>query len=187
LLVGLVSASCSGPQRAPAPADDRAASLAHFAAVASVLEHARCMNCHPQGDTPRWGEAGAFRDHPFYVTRGPDDHGAVGLSCSTCHGPDNYDRVGVPGNPRWALAPRKMGWVGLSRGELCRRILDPEANGHRSLRALVTHMLEDKLVRWAWEPGVRPDGTPRERPPLTQPEFAAAVNAWADTGAHCPD
>jgi hypothetical protein len=34
---------------------------------------------------------------------------------------------GVPGNPKWALAPAEMAWRGKSLGEICRQIQDPGA------------------------------------------------------------
>lgn len=180
----VLALACSGSQKPAAPAED---SVAHFRRAAVVLEHARCQNCHPSGDSPRWGEEGGFTDHAFFVDRGPADHGPHGLPCSTCHGAANVDAAGVPGAPDWALAPRAMGWVGLGQGELCRSILDRSRNGNRDLAALVHHMTEDALVAWAWQPGLRPDGTPRQPPPLARDEFNAAIRDWARTGARCPD
>ena len=161
--------------------------MAYFTEVARVLEHPRCMNCHPQGDRPRQGETGQFKWHEFNVVRGPDDHGPPGLPCKTCHGPDNFDPGGVPGHEKWGLAPASMGWIGLSSGEICRAILDPDRNGGKSLPELVHHLAEDPLVGWAWNPGLRPDGTPRELPPMSWQQFGAAAKNWARTGAHCPE
>jgi hypothetical protein len=42
------------------------------------------------------------------------------------------------------------------------------------------------LVRWAWNPGRRPDGTMRTLPPLTHDEFVAATRRWVDAGMPCP-
>lgn len=185
-ILGLAVAACSGAQSSRSDGD-RQRSVAAFERAAAVIEHPRCMNCHPRDDRPRWGEPGEIRVHGFQVRRGPGDHGAPGLPCSTCHGDDNFDPGGVPGHPHWGLAPLEMGWIGLGRGELCRALLDRERNGDRSLAEVVDHMVNDGLVAWAWQPGVRPDGTPRQPPPLAKPEFDRAIHAWAEAGAHCPD
>src|SRR5262249_30952891 len=94
--------------------------LAAFARVASVLESPRCMNCHPRGDRPSQGDDRHV--HLMNVQRGSADRGLPAMACSTCHQAHNHDRAGVPGAPHWRLAPKSMGWTGLSRGELCRTL-----------------------------------------------------------------
>jgi hypothetical protein len=44
------------------------------------------------------------------------------MRCQTCHQTVNTADGRVPGAPDWHLAPRAMGWEGLSAGELCRSI-----------------------------------------------------------------
>ena len=56
-----------------------------------------------------------------------------GLTCSTCHQEANQEESGVPGAVHWHLAPLRMGWEGLSDGELCRALLDPFKNGGRTV------------------------------------------------------
>ena len=119
--------------------------------------------------------------HMPLVVRGVDNFGAVGMRCTTCHGPANFDAAGIPGNPQWHLAPIEMAWVGKSLGEICRQIKDPQRNGGKSMEELVHHMAEDSLVGWGWEPGVG-----REPAPGTQKEFGELIKAWSDTGAVCP-
>jgi hypothetical protein len=75
-----------------------------------------------------------------------------------------------------------MGWTGLSRGELCRTLLDRSKNGRRSPAALLTHMTEDELVLWAWNPG--PARTP---PPLSLNDFKAALEMWIAGSTPCPN
>ena len=75
-----------------------------------------------------------------------------------------------------------MGWVGLSRAELCRTLLDVKKNGGRSVADLIAHITGDQLVRWAWEPG--PNRSP---PPLTTGELENALDAWARGSAPCPN
>ena len=98
-------------------ADDKQRSLALFQEVGKVITHARCMNCHPAGDRPSQGDD--RHPHMPLVVRGADDFGAIGMRCTTCHGPANFDPGGVPGNPVWHLAPIEMAWVGKSLGQIC--------------------------------------------------------------------
>lgn len=160
-------------------ADERQRSLALFQEVGKVLTHARCLNCHPAGDRPMQGDN--RRPHMPLVVRGVDNFGAIGMRCTTCHGPANFDPGGVPGHPAWHLAPIEMAWVGKSLGEICEQIKDPNRNGGKSMQELVHHMAEDSLVGWGWHPGAG-----REPVPGTQQEFGALFKAWVDTGAVCP-
>ncbi len=153
--------------------------VAAFRESAKVLQHPRCLNCHPSGDRPTQGAD--LHVHTMNVQRGEADHGAAGLPCASCHGDANYAPSGVPGAPKWALAPRSMGWQGLNERELCEALKDPAKNHGMSLEALVKHSAEDPLVAWGWSPG---DG--REPAPGTQKEFGAHVAAWVEAGAPCP-
>ena len=154
-------------------------SLALFAEAGLVIQHPRCINCHPSGDSPLQGEAGELHEPP--VRRGQGGLGVVGMRCRTCHGPDNFDAGRVPGDSKWVLAPRKMGWEGLSLGEICEQIKDPARNGRRTLREVVEHMREDHLVGWAWAPGAG-----REPAPGSQEVFGELIAQWVKTGAVCP-
>ena len=158
--------------------DPQARSVALFQEAGRVIEHPRCMNCHPRGDRPTQTEA--MRPHMPWVSRGPDDGGEPSLRCSTCHQDRNFDASGVPGNPKWRLAPSEMAWQGKSLGEICRQLLDP-ARAHMTREQLLHHMAEDELVGWAWHPGGK-----RTPPPGTQAEFGAIIEAWLETGAGCP-
>ena len=160
-------------------ADDQQRSLALFEEAGKVITHARCVNCHPAGDRPAQGDD--RRPHMPLVVRGVDNFGAVGMRCTTCHGPANFDAGGIPGHPEWHVAPIEMAWVGKSLGEICRQIKDPQRNGGKSMEELVHHMAEDSLVGWGWNPGVG-----REPAPGTQKEFGELIKAWSDTGAVCP-
>ncbi len=160
--------------------DDRVErSQALFAEMGKVLKHPRCANCHPSDDRPRQGMHQAVHEPP--VWRGPNNHGAPGMQCDTCHQEANQDHTRIPGAPHWQLAPIEMAWLGRSLGQICTQIKDPERNGERGLEDLYTHMSEDALVGWAWEPGGA-----REPAPGTQVEFAALIRAWINSGAHCP-
>ncbi|MFA6139965.1 MAG: Isoquinoline 1-oxidoreductase subunit [Hyphomicrobium sp.] len=181
-----VSAAQPGPattlksvQAFSAISDDKQRSLALFDEVGKVITHARCVNCHPAGDRPAQGDD--RRPHMPLVVRGVDNFGAVGMRCTTCHGPANFDPAGIPGHPEWHLAPLEMAWVGKSLGEICQQIKDPARNGGKSMEELIHHMAEDSLVGWGWHPGVG-----REPAPGTQKEFGELIKAWVDTGAVCP-
>jgi hypothetical protein len=167
-------------------ADEAARSVAIFEETGKVLQHPRCVNCHPVGDSPLQGMD--MQPHQPPVVRGDANFGAPAMMCTACHGPANVPVVGqaeglesIPGDPTWHLAPVEMAWEGKSLAEICVQIKDPERNGGKSLAELVEHMAEDHLVGWGWNPG---DG--REPVPGTQEQFGALYRAWAETGAHCP-
>lgn len=155
-------------------------SAAIFLEVGKVLQHPRCVNCHPAGDHPLQGESGAIHEPP--ARRGIAGAGVPGMRCKTCHLDANFDPGRVPGAPHWVLAPRRMAWEGLSLAEICDQIKDPERNGRRTLDEIVEHMSEDALVGWAWSPGAA-----REPVPGTRKAFAELVAAWAESGAECPE
>ncbi|MGC4071401.1 MAG: hypothetical protein QM760_02560 [Nibricoccus sp.] len=158
---------------------DPARSIEAFRQVATVLRHPRCLNCHPAGDFPRQGDD--RHRHTMRVVRGPDDHGAPAMKCSSCHQAVNQQN-GVPGAPHWGLAPKSMAWEGLDDHELAEMLKDPARNGKRSLEQLFEHNAHDELVGWAWNPGAG-----RETPPLSREEFVRALRAWIDTGAISPE
>lgn len=159
--------------------DRKARSLALFAEVGKVVQHPRCMNCHPAGERPT--QTDAMRPHMPLVVRGDGGMGATGLRCMTCHHDKNFEPAGVPGNPKWQLAPEEMAWQGKSLGDICRQIKDPKRNGDKTMADLVHHMAEDELVGWGWHPGGK-----RTPAPGTQAQFGTLFKAWADSGGYCP-
>ena len=160
--------------------DRQARSLALFGEIGKVLQHPRCLNCHPATERPRQGDQ--RRLHQPMVIRGKDGHGAPGLECASCHGRQNFHAARVPGDGHWALAPASMGWDGKTLGQICAQIKDRSRNGGRDLAAIVKHVRSDPLVLWAWRPGPG-----REPAPGTNAIFGALVEAWAGSGAACPD
>jgi hypothetical protein len=159
-------------------ADPAARSVALFQEAGRVMQHPRCMNCHPRDDRPT--QQAAMRPHVPRVIGSSDGRGEPTLRCSTCHNDANFAASGVPGNPNWRLAPREMAWQGKTLGEICRQLLDPQ-RAHMDGAELLRHMAADELVGWAWHPGAR-----REPAPGTQAEFGALIKAWIETGAQCP-
>jgi cytochrome c553 len=158
--------------------NQRAAAL--FQEAGKVIASPRCMNCHPAGDRPT--QSDRMKPHQPLVVRGPHGTGEPGgMACATCHHNDNFDAAGVPGNPKWAVAPLEMAWQGKTLGQICTLITDRSRNGGKDMAALVHHMAEDELVGWGWHPGAG-----REPAPGTQKQFGELIKAWADAGAACP-
>ena len=159
--------------------DRQARSLALFAEVGKVIQHPRCLNCHPASDRPT--QTNAMHPHMPWVVRGDGGIGAPGMRCITCHHDRNFDPANVPGNPKWALAPIEQAWQGRTLGQICTQIKDKARNGGRDMAALEEHMAKDELVGWGWHPGGN-----RTPAPGTQAQFGALFKAWADAGAFCP-
>lgn len=180
LLLGAVAASAQSP-----PAQDaRTAGEQLYLQMHQVLSHQRCVNCHPRDDVPR--QTDAARVHVPPIARGAKGEGPAGLQCNACHQEANNAASGVPGAPHWHLAPRSMGWQGLSAGELCRALVDRKRNGNRSVEAIVQHLTSDPLVLWGWAPGTDASGNPRTAVPIAKPQFDQIVRDWAKLGAVCP-
>jgi hypothetical protein len=150
--------------------------------VYSVVTSPRCINCHTATTHPEQGDD--RHRHFANVVRGPEGKGAPALQCVTCHQAANADSTGVPGAPGWHLAPLSMRWQDtndrpLSSASVCRSLRSQAVD-------LINHHSEERLVQWAWTPGVRPDGTARALPPLTRDEFVEATRIWVEAGKPCP-
>jgi hypothetical protein len=183
LAAGLSLVSAARAQGTPAPASEERG-IAAFETVRAVLQHPRCQNCHIPGNAPLQFDEGLV--HGQNVVRGPEGKGALGFACSTCHAtanpPASYGLRMPPGAPNWHLPPpeKKMVFIGLSSGDLCRTVKDPKQNGGKDLEALLEHVSHDKLVLWGWDPGVG-------RAPVSTPhaEFVAKFREWIEAGAPC--
>ena len=161
---------------------DSVASVKAFMQVYRVLMSARCMNCHPSGESPLQGDDSHI--HTMNVKRGVDGHGLYAMRCSNCHQAENTAGLHMPpGNPKWALPPAKMRMVfqGRTPRQLALQLLDPKQNGNRTKAQLIDHMAHDGLVGWGWRPG---EG--RTLPPLGRPAFVAQVRLWIAKGAYAP-
>jgi len=202
LLISLVSCMSPPPEQSsaqPAPLGDAlqpvsafnrildrsARSAALFKEASRVIEHPRCLNCHPVDRTPTQGDD--LHTHSPLIRADDAGHGPPGLPCNTCHQaqntPTNVRPIeSIPGHAHWMLAPPSMSWQGKSTGEICEQIKDPARNGGRSLEKIHEHMAEDTLVGWAWHPG---EG--RRSAPGTQQAFGELLAAWIETGAACPN
>lgn len=163
-------------------ADSRARSIALFAEAGKVIQHPRCLNCHPKGDRPMQGDG--MQLHQPLVLRGKDGFGATAMRCASCHGAQNVEaarKASVPGSKHWHLAPIEMAWDGRSLGAICLQLKDRSQNGGRTMVQIVEHMAHDELVGWAWAPGAG-----RAPAPGTHKEFGDLIAAWVNSGAHCP-
>ena len=154
-------------------------SRALFIETGRVLEHPRCVNCHPAGERPTQGED--KHPHSPLVVRGLDDRGAIAMRCDTCQQDSNFAPSGVPGHAQWHVAPRVMAWQGKTLAQICEQIKDPRRNGGKTLAQVREHMSHDSLVGWAWIPGGN-----REPAPGTQEQLGELVAAWIESGAACP-
>lgn len=168
------------------PVVDRQRGLAEWEKVNAVFSHPRCANCHVEDEHPRWSgpHYGGTRFHAFNVQRGDDGSGFgnAGLRCSTCHFETNSEVLhGPPGAENWHLAPTEMVWFGKTSAEICAQIKDPARNGDRSLQEVATHVRDDALVAWGWDPGPG-----REPAPGSAEETYEAILAWEAAGAPCP-
>lgn len=181
LTLGLaLLAQCRSSAPAAAP---RADALDAWQTVYAVLQHPRCLNCHPAGDRPLQGDAST--PHGQNVRRGPDGGGLFAMRCTTCHREENNpDAHQPPGAPNWHLPHPDMPLVfeGLSSGALCRQLSDPARNGHKSPAQLLAHVADDELVGWGWHPG--PGRVPV---PIAREELVAAFRAWIAGGCQCPE
>ncbi|MBV9457250.1 MAG: Isoquinoline 1-oxidoreductase subunit [Bradyrhizobium sp.] len=159
-------------------------SRAIFGEIGKLIEHPRCMNCHPAGDHPLQGDD--RHEHMPRVWRGETGH--LATNCFGCHTERNVtlheaaSYQSIPGNPRWDVAPLSMAWEEKSLGDICRQLKDVSRNGGRDLAMLQEHMAKDELVGWAWHPGEGRDPAPGDQETAGQ-----LVQAWIDTGAQCPD
>jgi hypothetical protein len=159
-------------------------SAALFEEAARVLEHPRCLNCHPADRTPTQGDD--LHPHNPSIRADSEGHGPPGLPCNTCHQvqntPTNATPIeSIPGHAHWMLAPPSMSWQGLTTAEICQQIKDPARNGNRTLAKIHEHLALDTLVGWAWSPGPG-----RQPAPGTQKAFGELIAAWIATGAACP-
>lgn len=175
LLIWQANLNTSMGDTTPSAAD----SLAAWDKIATVVQNPRCLNCH-QVNSPLQGDE--QRLHVPLVVRGEDNMGATGMRCTNCHSQTgNNLTTGVPGAPHWSLAPLEQNWQGLSAGDICRQIRDPERNGNRNAEQLVSHFTEDHLVGWGWNPGPG-----RKALPMPRAELTEHLKTWLAGGSECP-
>jgi len=186
-LTALIAACGSAaPKSEAAPAGAASSqgqdALAAWDVIYGVLQHPRCMNCHPAGDAPLQGDASL--PHAQNVQRGADGQGLYALRCDTCHAEQTVSGPHLPpGVKGWHLPPasEKLVFENRSSGALCRQLKDPAQNGHLTPQQLYEHMDTEPLVLWGWNPG--PGRTPVSTP---HEELMRAMRTWIDGGCSCP-
>jgi alcohol dehydrogenase (cytochrome c) len=160
-------------------------------AIYSVLTHPRCMNCHTLDDFPR--QTDDRYPHVFGVLKGPDNRGVEMKRCDACHGITNNTSTGIPGRLDWHVPPLSMTsesspGVAKSGPQLCADLKNKKKNNNRDLAQLVEFVESDQFILWGWDPGTRPNGTPRTTPPLpTHHDFIRVFKEWVAAGAPCPE
>ena len=169
---------------------DKVQGLAAWNQVYVVLISPRCINCHTATDYPQQGDD-RHRHVANVVRGGAEGKGVPGLNCASCHQETNADSTGVPGGHNWHLAPLEMRWQDandrpLSSAAVCRQLTDRSRNHNLDGPGLLKHHEEEALVKWAWNPGIRPDGTPRTLPPMSHAAFVDATRRWVANGTPCP-
>jgi hypothetical protein len=158
------------------------ASESGFDIVYQVLQHPRCMNCHPAGDAPLQGEQSLV--HAQNVQRGVDGQGLFAMQCGACHQTQNMPGAHMPpGAPHWQMPHRQTPLVfeGRSPAQLAHQFGDRFQNGGRSPAQILEHITSDALVLWGWSPG---EG--RAPVPIPHADFVAAVKRWIDAGCPVP-
>jgi len=167
--------------RSTSPEAQRAG-LEAFATVYGVLQHPRCLNCHPAGRQPLQGEDS--HRHGQNVQGGEDGKGLFAMKCVNCHRDTNTPGANMPpGAPNWHLPEQRMPLVfqGRTPAQLAQQLADPAQNGEKSMDELLRHVAEDALVGWGWAPG---DG--RAPVPVPRATFVAAMKTWIDAGCPTP-
>jgi hypothetical protein len=167
----------------------KAAALAAWDRIVTVLQHPRCMNCH-QENVPLQGDE--RRIHIPLVVRGPKDgeegagEGVSAMRCRNCHNVSgNNETSGTPGGgdtgkERWRLAPSSMTWQDLSSAKLCGALSNQDSNDHMNGDQLIIHM-SSPLVMWGWDPG-----GDRTAVPMPHNEFIEQMRIWVAGKMACP-
>src|SRR5205823_520585 len=80
------------------------------------------------------------------------------------------------------LAPLAMRWqdatdTSLPSSAVCNTVTDRAKNGGLDGAALIKHH-QTELVKWAWQPGLRNDGSARSVPPINYEQFMTATRNW---------
>lgn len=183
IALSIGAAQCASPDDAQRASVADADGTRAWDVVYGVLQHPRCLNCHPAGDAPLQGDDS--HPHGQGVQRGPDGKGLYAMQCATCHTSTNQPgRFLPPGAPNWHLPSRATPLVfeGRSPGDLCRQMRDPKQNGGKTPEQVFEHLAHDPLALWGWSPGEgrNPVSTPHD-------ELVRAARAWVDGGCGCPE
>ena len=175
----LVAVSCESTPKTAAASPE---SIEAWSTIYAVLQHPRCMNCHPSDGVPKVGDDG--RAHPQNVQGGADGGGRFAMRCESCHRDFNIQGPHLPpGAAHWRMPAKGMPLIfeGRSSAELCRQLKDPARNGGKTMEQIFEHVSQDALVLWGWAPGAG-----RTPVPISHDDFVRAVRTWIDGGCGCP-
>ena len=155
-------------------------SRALFAEAGRVLQHPRCLNCHPVGERPTQGND--CHPHSPLVVRGADDKGAIGHALHDLPPGCELRAVGRAGTSALACRAEVDGMADRNRWarSASRSRIRGATAARRSRRSRSTWRTT-RLVGWAWMPGGN-----REPAPGTQAQLGALIAAWIESGAACP-
>lgn len=178
LFLAAVSLAGDGPGVSDTPSSTDG--LVAFETVARVLQHPRCLNCHPDDDRPL--QTDRSTPHLMGVTGGPEGRGARGLTCTACHGKTNGAAIGLPPgvSSEWRLAPTRIAFEGRSAHEIASQLTNPDST-HMTRDELLEHVSHDPLVLWGWDPGPG-----RARVDVSHEDFVSAFTTWLEAGAPVP-
>ena len=163
--------------------EEKAKGTIAFMDIYRVLQHPRCLNCHPSGSAPLQNDN--RKPHAMNISRASVE---AGLECAACHQAENSEAYGVvggpPGAPNWHLPSKDVPLIfqGRSPSQLCEQLKNPKENGDKTLEELFEHIAYDPLVLWGWAPGGN-----RTVPPLSHPEFTKQFKIWVELNGPCPD
>ena len=78
----LLAAQCGSTGTESAPAVAGVTSLQSWSAIYGVLQHPRCMNCHPLGDAPLQGDASVPHAQDSERRTGPGESASTAACAS---------------------------------------------------------------------------------------------------------
>jgi hypothetical protein len=82
----------------------------------------------------------------------------------------------------WESAPG----VPLNGAQLCANLLNKQLNGNREPSDLLSHLEDEPLVLWSYNPGTRPNGKQRTTPPISHDALIQNFKQWIAQGTPCP-
>ena len=147
----------------------RARSVALFEEAGKVMQHPRCVNCHPRGDRPTAERRDAAARAAGGARRGRPRRAGAAL-----HAPAIATRISI----RRACpairngTSRRRRWPGRASrsARSASRSRIRRATAARTSPRIVKHSTERQLVGWGWNPGAG-----RTPAPGTQAEFGALM------------
>jgi hypothetical protein len=76
--------------------------------------------------------------------------------------------------------------IPLTGSQMCVKLKNKKLNGNRDLNDLLHHLKTEPLVVWSFDPGKRPNGEERTKPPISHGELIQNFTQWMHEEAPCP-